>query len=135
LAFASYGQLPVWLHKTEKIIILIIVIILFYLLNLCLGYVSYNTKGNNYCKMIRVSCQNMLIMHPTIPYILHKLQNLAAIPPSTPIQDLPKERYAFAIPHNTQHSSQMVKVQQHPILLLFHTYTPNIFCKTTSLQF
>jgi hypothetical protein len=64
---------------------------------------------------------------PTIPSILHKLQNLAAIPPLTPIQDLPKERYAFAIPHitpiqdlpkeryafaiphNTQHSSQMVK--------------------------
>ncbi len=26
----------------------------------------------------------MLIMHPTIPNILHKLQNLAAIPPLTP---------------------------------------------------
>jgi hypothetical protein len=44
------------------------------------------------------------------------LQNLAAIPPLTPIQDLPKERYAFAIAHNTQHSSQMVKA-----LLQFHT--------------
>jgi len=53
---------------------------------------------------------------PTIPNILHKLQNLAAIPPLTPIQDLPKERYAFAIPHNTQHSSPMVKA-----LLQFHT--------------
>jgi hypothetical protein len=55
-------------------------------------------------------------MDPTIHNVLHKLQNLAAIPPLTPIQDLPKERYAFAIPHNTQHSSQMVKA-----LLQFHT--------------
>ncbi len=46
---------------------------------------------------------------PTIPNILHKVQNLAAIPPLTPTQDLPKERCAFAIPHNTQHSSQMVQ--------------------------
>jgi hypothetical protein len=57
------------------------------------------------------------------------LQNLAAIPPLTPIQDLPKERYAIAIPHYTQHSSQMVKA-----LLQFHTnmgFSRN--CKTLLL--
>jgi len=61
-------------------------------------------------------------MDPTIPNVLHKLQNLAhntqhssqiAKPCSystiNPDTRFTKRRYEFAIPHNTQHSSQMVK--------------------------
>jgi hypothetical protein len=68
-------------------------------------------------------------MDPTIPNVLHQLQNLAhntqhssqiAKPCSystiNPNTRFTKRRYEFAIPHNTQHSSQMVKA-----LLQFHT--------------
>ncbi len=134
-------------YKKLIIIIIFIFIFILFLLKLCLGYVSYNTKGNNYYKMIRVSNLQLTLGMKTVHRKATGYQNQFAHINWSSGEFHAQFWTAARILHETK---SLVKTRSHKsfepisqfretnstqcpsLYMLFHTSTPHILHKKCS---